>query len=154
MSKILGVLLFVAVVAFAGLLLLSAGGSLEPNTQASLADSAKQEQEAMFTAEGLEMVALTATLIVDSATGTPQVFELPVGENTTAMKLLEKSRLDFSAKYYDAGAFIESIGELKGGDNNKYWLYYVNDEMPMLAVDQLIVTPGDIIEFKYEESMF
>ena len=146
-SKIFGALLFVAFVIGAGLLLFSANSNLDDSIQAEVAESLGQEQEQ-------EQVALTATLIVDSATGTPQVFELPVGENTTAMKLLEKSRLDFSAKYYDAGAFIESIGEFKGGDNNKYWLYYINGEMPMLAVDQLIATPGDIIEFKYEESTF
>jgi len=55
-------------------------------------------------------------------------------------------------KTYDFGIFIEAIGDKENGEDGKYWMYYVNEEMPMMAVDKKEIGPGDKIEFKFEKS--
>ena len=42
----------------------------------------------------------------------------------------------------------------ENGENGKYWLYYVNGEMPMVSADKKELRPGDKVEFKFEKSPF
>ena len=99
-----------------------------------------------------------ATLIIDNAIDY-QSLSLAISASTTAFDLLlqasQQLNLDVESKSYDdLGIFIEAIGEQKNGQDNKYWLYYINGEMPMIASDKYLVQPGDLIEFKFEESPF
>lgn len=71
-------------------------------------------------------------------------------ESITAFDLLKKSGLTLEFKNYDMGIFIEAIGNKKNGQDNKYWLYYVNGQMPMIAADKYILKPGDKVEFRFE----
>jgi hypothetical protein len=79
-------------------------------------------------------------------------------ERMTAFNLLsdetEKLNLTLKFKTYDMGVFIEAIGDKENGKDGKYWLYYVNGEMPQLAVDKQLLNPGDKVEFKFEKSPF
>ncbi len=96
-----------------------------------------------------------AALVVNDGSQVSQIFELEVGEQTTAFELLQKSGLEISYKEYeDMGVFVEAIGDKVNGDDGKYWLYYVNGEMPQVAVDKQAVNPGDKVEFRFEESPF
>lgn len=56
--------------------------------------------------------------------------------------------------YGEMGILVNSIGDLIGGQDNKYWSYYVNSQMATVAVDKQVVLPGDAIEFKFEASPF
>ncbi len=56
--------------------------------------------------------------------------------------------------YGDLGVLVNAIGDLKGGQDNKYWSYYVNGQMATAAVNKQVVQPGDVIEFKFETSPF
>lgn len=98
------------------------------------------------------------TLVIDDGTGNPQSFVLEVTETTTAYDLLkqatEQAGLTLETKEYDFGISIEAIGDRKGGDDNKYWLYYVNDQPPLVAADKKIIQAGDKVEFKFEKSQF
>ena len=75
-------------------------------------------------------------------------------QGITAFDLLEKSGLEIETKQYDFGIFIESIDSVKNGQDNKYWLYYVNNESPSVAADKMELRAGDKVEFRFEESPF
>lgn len=79
-------------------------------------------------------------------------------EGMTAFDLLkngtEKLNIPLKTKAYDIGIFIEAIGDKENGSEGKYWLYYVNGEMPSVAADKKELKPGDKIEFKFEKSPF
>lgn len=129
-SKIIGIVILLALVVTAGVLLLSSNGSLEEKGAALVSNANQDTQDRV------------------------EVFEFEANQTTTAFALLEQSGLDFTFKEYDMGVFIESINGLKNGADNKYWLYYVNGEMPMVAADKQPVVAGDKIEFKFEKSSF
>jgi len=65
-----------------------------------------------------------------------------------------QNKIKLQTKEYDFGILVEAIGDKTNGQANKYWLYYVNGEMPMVAVNNYKLNPGDKVEFKFEESKF
>lgn len=99
-----------------------------------------------------------AVLVIDDGEGSPKIFEAEFKEGMTAFDLLKEgaSRLNLTlkTKTYDVGIFIEAIGDKENGQDEKYWMYYVNEEMPMVAADKKEIKPEDKIEFKFEESLF
>ena len=75
--------------------------------------------------------------------------------DSTVFSLLEKlaQRENFeieSTLYEGIGVFVESIDGLKGGTDNKWWQYWVNDELPMIAADKKEIKGGDKVEWKFE----
>ena len=50
--------------------------------------------------------------------------------------------------------FIESINNIKNGQNNKYWQFYVNRAYADKGCSQYFVSNNDIIEWKFEKSSF
>ncbi len=87
-----------------------------------------------------------------------QIMNAEFFEGMTAFDLLkEKSKelgFNLKIKNYDIGVMIESIYDKKNGQNGKYWLYYVNNEMPQIAADKKELKPGDQVEFKFSKSSF
>jgi hypothetical protein len=69
-------------------------------------------------------------------------------------KALERLDIELATKKYEQGIFIEAIGEKKNGDDNKYWLYYVNGKMPEVSCSKQFIKPGDKIEFKFQTSPY
>ncbi len=88
----------------------------------------------------------------------PQIINADFYEGMTAYDLLkvksEELGINLKTKNYDIGVMIESIGDKKNGQNGKYWLYYVNKEMPQIAADKKELKEGDQVEFKFEKSQF
>lgn len=93
-------------------------------------------------------------LVVDYGNGISDSFSIEFIQGMTAFDLLEQSGLVLEIKTYDVGIFIEAINNVKNGQDNKYWMYYVNDEMPMVSADNMEINSGDEVEFKFEESSF
>jgi hypothetical protein len=97
-------------------------------------------------------------LVVDDGEGSPRTFEAKFEEGMTAFDLLkektEESSIVLKTKSYNIGLMIEAIGDKKNGESGKYWLYYVNGEMPQAAADKKEIRPGDKVEFKFEKSPF
>ena len=48
----------------------------------------------------------------------------------------------------------EIIGDKENGQDEKYWMYYVNEEMPMVAADKKEIKAEDKVEFRFEKSAF
>ena len=98
------------------------------------------------------------TLVIDGGEGSPRVFEAELKEGMTAFDLLrnktEELNIALKTKTYDVGIFIEVIGDKENGQDGKYWMYYVNGELPMVAADKKEIKAGDKVEFKFEKSPF
>ncbi len=56
-------------------------------------------------------------------------------------------------KQYDS-VFVDSISSYNGGQNNKWWIYYVNDIAGPVGADKYIVKNDDIIKWKFEKSIY
>lgn len=99
-----------------------------------------------------------ATLIIDFGEEKIERFDRKIEKGMTVFDLLkeeaEKSGLTLKTKTYDIGIFIEAIGVIENGQDGKYWLYYINGELPMVSVDKKELKPGDKVEFKFENSPF
>ena len=98
------------------------------------------------------------TLVINNGEEDAETYISEFNQGITAFDLLEnkaeESGLTLETKVYDFGILIETIGDKKNGDEGKYWLYYINDEMPMVAADKQELNPGDKVEFKFEKSSF
>lgn len=105
-----------------------------------------------------ENIKKEVVLVIDDSEGTPKTFETEFNKGMTAFDLLknqtEESNLDLKTKAYDIGIMVEAIGDKENGQDGKYWLFYVNNEMPMISVDKTEINPGDKVEFKFEKSQF
>ena len=116
--------------------------------------SGSQEKTEIFQAEVKEEV----NLVIDYGEEGVDSFQSDFKEGMTVFDLLkeeaEKLALALKIKNYDIGIFIEAIGDKKNGQGGKYWLYYVNGEMPMVSADKMAIKPGDKVEFKFEKSPF
>ena len=108
--------------------------------------------------EAEEEIKQEVTLIINSGEESIKTFESEFNQGITAFDLLkdkaEELDLTLETKIYDIGVLIEAIGDKTNGDEGKYWLYYINNEMPMVAADKKELSPGDEVEFKFEESVF
>lgn len=97
-------------------------------------------------------------LTIDYSEGAVQNFESDFRERMTAFDLLKKKtgelNLFLKSKDSDFGVFVEAIRDKENGEAGKYWLYYVNKELPMVAADKLALKSGDKVEFKFEKPSF
>ena len=113
-----------------------------------------QEKNRIFSGSIEERV----ILVVDNGEGLPRTFETKFEAGMTAFDLLKEKTEELSmilrTKSYDIGLMIEAIGDKENGDSGKYWMYYVNEEMPMVASDKNEIKAGDKVEFKFEKSTF
>lgn len=105
-----------------------------------------------------EKVEQKATLVIDDGTGNPRSFNLEAKEGATVFDLLKEAadQADLKLEYSesDFGVMVNAIGDKKGGQDKKYWLFYVNGKMAPVSADKQGVKPGDKIEFRFETSSF
>jgi len=99
-----------------------------------------------------------AVLVVDDGKGSPKTFNVEFNQGDSAFNVLknalEKSNVVLETKNYDIGVLIESIGGIKNGENEKYWMYYINEKLANIAADKYKINLGDKIEFKFEKSPY
>lgn len=97
-------------------------------------------------------------LTVGKGDGNPLTLVSDFKEGMTAFSLLkekaEELNLTLETKTYDIGILIEAIGGIKNGQDGKYWLYYINGEMPPVAADKKLLKVGDKVEFKFQASPY
>lgn len=62
--------------------------------------------------------------------------------------------IPLKTKIYDIGVFVEAIGDKEGGQDGKYWMYYVNGQFAQIAADRNKIKAGDRVEWKFEASNF
>lgn len=85
-------------------------------------------------------------------------YEVVFEEGMTAYDALKEAAgedsLEIKTTEYDFGMSIDAIGDKEGGQDNMYWMYYIDGAAAPVAVDKQEVTAGTKIEFKYEKSEF
>jgi|Deesub1362B_J571_1020462.scaffolds.fasta_scaffold12062_2 hypothetical protein len=101
--------------------------------------------------------AYNITIIIDYGNGSTQKFtginlDPP---NTTVLHAL---LLVASVEYHYEGpyVFIDAINGVRNNENNNnmWWQYWVNGELPMVAANKYYLNSDDIVEWKYWPSQF
>jgi len=97
--------------------------------------------------------------IIDKGDGNVNLYQIIPSESLTALSLLEElaQRENFKIEftiYGGSGALVESIDGVRNGTDNKYWQYWLNEELPMTAADKKEIKGGDKVEWKFAPSPF
>jgi hypothetical protein len=100
-------------------------------------------------------ITTTATIIIDYGNGEINSYAVYTENNTVYGFLMEAAKIggfDVKTTYYSSfdSLLVDTIGDKTGGDDNKYWSYYVNNEYGSIGADKQIVNSGDVIEWKFE----
>jgi len=98
---------------------------------------------------------ITATVKIDFGNGTIDTYEITIKNNTVYDFLLEaakKGGYAIKSTYYGLydSMFIDSIGNVENGQDNKYWIYYINGESGSVGSEKQKVENNDLIEWKFE----
>lgn len=101
----------------------------------------------------------TATVSINRGAGTTITTKVSISDNGTVLDALTEAAKVYSLKLdvntsSSMGAYVNGIGDTTGGQDNKYWIGYINGKSLNVAVDRQTVKPGDKIEFKFEKSIF
>jgi len=116
------------------------------NTEQEVIPEIIQQVEATTTKE-------TVSITIDNGQDIKKEFVLELSTTTTVLALLQEAcltaNLNLETKEYEFGIIVEAINNQKNGQDNKYWLYYVNNVMPQLTPDKIQVNPNDKIEFRF-----
>lgn len=97
--------------------------------------------------------------IINKGNGDVLYYEIVPSEDSTVFSLLKElsQRENFeleSTLYEGMGVFVESIDGLRNGTQDKYWQYWVNNELPQVAADKMQIKKNDVIEWRFEASPF
>jgi hypothetical protein len=101
--------------------------------------------------------ASTSTAIVANAMIKVNDTAYPVGitpgeTGIEAMRALQSSGvLTFTGRDYPGlGFFVDSLGGVANG-GGMYWVFYVNGKSATSGISSVVLSPGDVIEWKYEK---
>lgn len=100
-----------------------------------------------------------ATVSFDRGTGTKISATVEVPDASTVLDAVKAGAQAYNLKLdvntsSSMGAYINGIGDQVGGQDNKYWIAYLNGAALTVAVDKQPIKPGDSIELKFEKSIF
>ena len=102
---------------------------------------------------GEQSVRREATLLI-TGTATPRSMTFDLSGTLTALDLLTRAGLRegfaIETEQFDFGTIVNAIDGVRGGDGEKYWLYYINGQQATVGADAYTVKPGDAIEFRFE----
>jgi len=118
-----------------------------------------QKETAVLETKTREIVQEKVTYIIDKGEGNVNFYQITLSRKSTVFSLLEElskeKNFPIEFKTYEGmGIFVESIAGIKNGTDNKYWQYWVNGELPMVAADKKEVKKGDKVEWKFAPSPF
>jgi len=113
------------------------------------------EDEKVYIASLKEIKETKVIYIINAGEGNISEYKIKkISDEITVFSLLkdlsQKENFEIQTTQYDFGIFVESIAEFKGGKDNKYWQYWVNDKLGEVAADRKRVNPGDKIEWRLE----
>lgn len=99
---------------------------------------------------------INATITIDFGNGTEDTYKIKTTNTTAYDFLIEAAKIggyDIKTTYYGIydSLLVESISNIENGQDNKYWIYYINGESGSIAADKQIIENNDLIEWKFEE---
>lgn len=141
-------------------LLLSAGAVLAgcatdtpEETDTTDVDSTEEvANEAEETADSNDTQEVTASIdvLIDGEAVADLSKEVTVPEGTYLMDVMHEEY-----DVVDEGGFLSAIeGHEQDVDAERYWMYYINDEMPSVGAADYELEDGDQIEWRLEDSEF
>ncbi len=96
---------------------------------------------------------VAATLIIDFGNGTVLNYSITTRDATVYGLLMDASHTyNFTVKsHYDSGAgmFVDSISGAENGEQSRYWMYSVNNELVWESADKKILSDGDVVLWAY-----
>ena len=97
--------------------------------------------------------------IINFGDGNVKSYRVVPDKDSTVFSLLDRLAKEEnfpvnSTFYKDMGVLVESIDGIRNGTDNKYWQYWVNGDLPMVAADKKEVKANDKIEWKFAPSDF
>ncbi|MFA6098140.1 MAG: DUF4430 domain-containing protein [Patescibacteria group bacterium] len=151
---------FIALSVVALVVAITAISAVGYNTEADIEQLASRPMVTIEPAQGVVAGLATenAHLVIDRGTGNSLSMYVQVNDETTVFQALQEAANDYGLELKtstsDYGVLVQGIGEMIGGQDDKYWIYYVNGEMALNSVDKQMVNPGDKIEFRFEANPF
>lgn len=82
-------------------------------------------------------------------------YNLKVKKDSTVLAVMDEAKnqgkIEYSSSTSSYGTLIESINNIKNdATTNKYWSYYINNQMASQGVSAQKVKSNDLIEWKYQ----
>ncbi|PIS42356.1 MAG: hypothetical protein COT24_03995 [Candidatus Kerfeldbacteria bacterium CG08_land_8_20_14_0_20_40_16] len=103
--------------------------------------------------EATETAQLQVDLVINTGNSN-LTYTISVIQDSTVLALLqsasEKYGLALEVQDSTYGPFVQALAGKNGGEDGKYWIYYVNGEAATVGVGEQIAKDGDKIEFKFE----
>jgi len=97
------------------------------------------------------------TVSFDFGDGTEETYDLETVNATVYGALLdtarpERANLTVKTTYWASfdSILVDTIGHRTGGDDGKYWIYYVNGDAGMVGADRYRLDDGDHVEWRFE----
>ena len=149
--KILSITIFVAILL--ALLFLSTRYSLEKEIQSSI----EIERKSKLLLE--EIIEKRVFYTINKGEDQVLKYNATFYPGATVFSLLDElsqsKDFEISFKIYpEMGVFVESIDNAVNGTNGKYWQYWMNGELPMVAADKMQIQEEDRVEWKFEVPQF
>jgi hypothetical protein len=69
--------------------------------------------------------------------------------NETPLDLLDRTQT-ITVKEYDFGTLVESINDLNNGQDEMYWIYYLNDQQATVGASEYQLQNNDHIEWRFQ----
>lgn len=101
-------------------------------------------------------MAETVRVVIESENGKREA-EVKWQEGEKVLDVLKKwgeqAGVEVGVKEYDFGAMVTAIGE-EENTKEKGWIYYVNGVVAEVGASEKTVEPEDVVEWKYQESIY
>lgn len=118
--------------------------------QADETQETEQTVEEVNQAEELAEVTANIDVLIDGEQVADLSKEVTVPEGTYLMDVMHEEY-----DVVDEGGFLSAIeGYEQDVDAERYWMYYINDEMPSVGAAEYELEEGDTIEWRLEDSEF
>lgn len=138
----------IAVLIIGGIWGLSKSFSKKTDDEANLKSTASEATESTAKEKAVKV-------IIDYGDSQRTETTLEAKEGLNAFAALEEAAkndgVEVASTKYDFGVMVNSVGAYKGGDDGRYWLYYVNSKTPEVGADQYKLQAGDSVEWKFEK---
>jgi len=119
------------------------------NTQQETNDNGQVKGEATT-----EIVAEIRVDLVINTGENKENYSITAKEGFTVLDVLQLASdehgLDLETKDSSFGLFVQGLAGKSGGDDGKYWMYYVNGEAATVGAGDYKIKDGDSIEFRFE----
>ena len=97
-----------------------------------------------------------ASIMIDNGYGTVTVYPYIFGREVAptvysalSEVLVTQGVFLQTTSYPGQGVLVEQIGDLHNSKDGRFWQYWVNHQYAMIASDEMQISPGDLIEWKF-----